>query len=101
MNPIKNHLLATPTTMIDHRQIIFLFCLFISQVSFGQDEKPAFPKIQGYFAIFHPIDGYNAPSNFKDNYVVGFPIGIIIFKSERVGYVFEIFPFIQADTETQ
>ena len=85
--------------MIDHRQIIFLFCLLISQVSFGQDEKPVYPKIQGYFAIFHPIDGYNTPRNFKDSYVVGFPIGINIFKNEKIGYSFELFPFIQADSE--
>jgi hypothetical protein len=82
--------------------IAFLSSLLISQLSFSQAEKPVatFPKLQGYIAIFHPIDGYNTPQNFKENYVVGFPIGITVFNNERLGYSFELFPFIQADGET-
>src|SRR5882762_3127116 len=81
--------------------LILMGCIMSFHPVFSQEEKPAitYPKIQGYFAVFHPIGGYNVPTNFKDNYVVGFPIGINIFKNAKVGYSFELFPFIQADSE--
>ena len=80
----------------------FLFLVFSAHENFAQDEKPVatYPKLQGYVAIFHPIDGYNTPQNFKDSYVVGFPIGINVFKNEKIAYSFELFPFIQADKST-
>ena len=80
--------------------LLALFLLFSTPVLSQEAAKPpgCCTKIQGYFAIFHPIDGYNTPANFKDRYVVGFPIGINVFKKEKVGYSFELFPFIQSDS---
>jgi len=82
------------------KSVFLIIFLMIAQPTFSQEVKPPtnFTKIQGYFAVFHPIDGYNTPRNFKDVYVVGFPIGINVFKKEKIGYSFELFPFIQADS---
>jgi hypothetical protein len=79
--------------------IVFLMLIDFHRI-LGQEVKPESTptKIQGYFAVFHPIDGYNTPTNFKDSYLVGFPIGINIFKHEKIGYSFELFPFILADS---
>jgi hypothetical protein len=79
--------------------IVFLTLVVCHQVlSQELKSESTTTKIQGYFAIFHPIDGYNTPPNFKDVYVVGFPIGFNVFKHEKIGYSFELFPFIQADS---
>lgn len=81
---------------------LVLFAIFMLPFThaFSQESEGKQPttKIQGYFAVFHPIDGYNTPPNFKDVYVVGFPIGINVFKKEKIGYSLELFPFIQADS---
>jgi hypothetical protein len=79
---------------------LLIILLLVFRPTFSQEVKPpnGYLKVQGYVAVFHPIDGYNTPPNFKDSYVVGFPIGINIFKKEKIGYSFELFPFIQADS---
>jgi len=96
--------MTTLKPMAFHRcqYLVFLFFLFSFHLLLAQEEKPVTPplKVQGYVAIFHPIDGYNTPQNFKDSYVVGFPIGVNFFRNEKVGFSFELFPFIQSDSVT-
>jgi hypothetical protein len=56
------------------------------------------PKIKGYFSIVHPIVSFSSEKpgvNFRDYYVVGFPTGINIWKSETIGFSFELTPFIR------
>ncbi len=67
-----------------------------------QDLHPTatYPKITGYFSIINPIFAFNKDEltpNFKNSYVVGFPVGINILKSDKIGFSFEITPFIKAE----
>lgn len=82
------------------QNMLLIILLLAFKTTFSQEVKPpnGYLKVQGYFAVFHPIVGHNTPTNFKDSYVVGFPIGITVFKKEKIGYIFELFPFIQADS---
>ena len=79
----------------------FLFALVLSGLTaFSQT---TYPKITGYFGIMHPIvtvskDETNV--NFRDYYAVGFPTGINIWKSEKIGFSFEIVPNIKDDGGT-
>ncbi|RTY93860.1 hypothetical protein EKM05_08630 [Flavobacterium sp. GSP27] len=62
--------------------------------------QTTYPKITGYFGILHPIvtvspDGTNI--NFRDYYALGFPTGINIWKSPKIGFSFEIVPNIRAE----
>lgn len=62
-----------------------------------------YPKITGYFGVVHPIVTFakNQTSlNFRDYYVVGFPTGINIWKSSKIGFSFEIVPNIKAEDGT-
>lgn len=59
-----------------------------------------YPKITGYFGIMHPLVSINKDEttvNFRDYYAVGFPTGINIWKSEKIGFSFEIVPNIKDD----
>lgn len=59
-----------------------------------------FPRIKTYMGILHPIVSYDKEgfhTNFSKKYIVGFPIGINILKSERFGFSFEVVPFIKAE----
>lgn len=78
---------------------LFVF-VFSGLTSFSQT---TYPKITGYFGIMHPIvtvskDETNV--NFRDYYAVGFPTGINIWKSEKIGFSFEIVPNIKDDEGT-
>ncbi|MDJ1470306.1 hypothetical protein [Xanthocytophaga flava] len=55
----------------------------------------------GYFSIIHPIVTFysnHTTTNFSDTYVVGFPTGVNILKSEKIGFSFEITPFIRSNS---
>jgi hypothetical protein len=70
------------------------FCI---RKSLGQ-EKPAYPKVTGYLSVIHPLfTSYpdEIIPNFRDSYVVGFPSGINILKSDKIGFSFEITPFVR------
>lgn len=83
----------------------FLFCLFIGLVSLtisAQNEKETYPKITGFAAILHPlvtISAKETKTNFKDYYAVAMPIGINLWKSEKIGFSFEIVPTIKSDSQ--
>ena len=71
---------------------------------FGQSTPappPAsYPRVVGYFSIVHPIvtmDRNETVTNFSPVYTVGFPTGINILKSDRIGFTFEITPFIRTE----
>ncbi|WP_163411050.1 hypothetical protein [Flavobacterium ajazii] len=79
----------------------FLFALVLSGLTaFSQT---TYPKITGYFGIMHPIVTVSSDEtnvNFRDYYAVGFPTGINIWKSEKIGFSFEIVPNIKDDEGT-
>ncbi|TCN53132.1 hypothetical protein D0809_20705 [Flavobacterium circumlabens] len=79
----------------------FLFTILVS--AFTAFSQTTYPKITGYFGIMHPIVSFNREEttvNFRDYYAVGFPTGINIWKSEKIGFSFEIVPNIKDDQGT-
>lgn len=71
--------------------------LVLNSALFAQN---TYPKITGYFGILHPILTISKEQtnlNFRDYYAVGFPTGINIWKSSKIGFSFEIVPNIKAE----
>lgn len=62
-----------------------------------------YPKIVGYGSVLHPImayDGKDVTYNFKNVYTVGFPIGLNLLKNDKIGYSFEVAPFLKVQNDT-
>jgi len=81
--------------MISFRHITFIALFFTSFNSFSQT---TYPKITGYFGVMHPIvtiSNEQTNLNFRDYYAVGFPTGINIWKSSKIGFSFEVVPNIK------
>lgn len=76
-----------------HISLIALFSLSVNAFS-----QTVYPKITGYFGIMHPIvtiSNEQTNVNFRDYYAVGFPTGINIWKSSKIGFSFEVVPNIK------
>jgi hypothetical protein len=84
--------------MLKHFYTTLLLLAFFKLSSAQQ--PAAYPKITGYFSILQPLttlsDG-KFTSNFGNVYVVGFPFGMNILKSERFGVSFEVAPSIRTE----
>lgn len=79
------------------KHIFFTAVLFSFFPAFSQQ---TYPKITGYFGIMHPIvtvSSHETAVNFRNYYAVGFPTGINIWKSEKIGFSLEIVPNIKDD----
>ncbi len=79
--------------------IITLLLLFVLKAAFAQ-QPPSYPRVTGYFSIVQPIATYSngvVTGNFGNVYVVGFPFGINILKSDQFGVSFEIAPAIRTE----
>lgn len=75
-----------------------ILALFLLSTNFYA--QTTYPKITGYFGILHPIVTFSNEQttlNFRDYYAVGFPTGINIWKSSKIGFSFEIVPNIKAE----
>ncbi|MFV5687440.1 hypothetical protein ACM55M_02300 [Flavobacterium sp. ZT3R25] len=86
--------------MIQVRFAILFALLALNTAAFSQT---TYPKITGYFGVVHPIATFSESEttlNFKDYYAVGFPTGINIWKSSKIGFSFEIVPTIKAEDGT-
>ena len=86
--------------MIPFKHFLLPALLVFSIAAIGQT---TYPKITGYFGVVHPIVTFaeNQTSlNFRDYYAVGFPTGINIWKSSKIGFSFEIVPNIKAEDGT-
>jgi len=77
------------------------FFLFFSMVAFGQNPTPehTYPRMTGYVGIIHPIVTFSEHNtvNFKDSYVVGFPMGLNLWKTAKAGFSLEIVPHILSE----
>ncbi|MCC9073475.1 hypothetical protein LNQ49_18015 [Flavobacterium sp. F-65] len=76
--------------MLSFRHLI-LFTLLASTIQICS--QTTYPKITGYFGIYHPIvtiSNEQTNVNFRDYYAVGFPTGINIWKSSKIGFSFEV-----------
>jgi len=74
-----------------------ILMLLLSATLFSQN---SFHKISAYVGIMHPIVTINRDEttvNFRDYYAVGFPMGINLWKSEKIGFSFEVVPNIKDD----
>jgi hypothetical protein len=86
--------------MILFRHIITITAFISTIAAFSQT---TYPKITGYFGILHPIvtvSNEQTNLNFRDYYAVGFPTGINIWKSPKIGFSFEIVPNIKVQGES-
>lgn len=90
--------------MKKHLTLLLLF-LLSRNISFSQEITPAqpYPKTTGYASVVHPIvtfDKNGNTFNFSNSYTVGFPFGINILKSDKIGFSFEIAPTIKVESRT-
>lgn len=64
---------------------------------------PAYPRMAGYLGILHPLVSWNetgTETNFDRYYVVGFPIGLNLWKTKQLGFSVEVVPLIRAENGT-
>lgn len=86
--------------MISFRHI---FAIALFSLSFNLFSQTTYPKITGYFGILHPIATFSSEQtsiNFRDYYAVGFPTGINIWKSPKIGFSLEIVPNIRVQGDS-
>jgi hypothetical protein len=79
--------------------IVALFIIALSKASSAQ-QGSAYTKVTGYFSALRPLTtlcGGNFASNFDNVYVVAFPFGMNIIKSDSFGISFEVAPSIRTE----
>jgi len=81
------------------KTITFIFVIF-SYFSQAQALQNTYPKIVGYMGILHPLATFTnteTTTNFSSSYTIGFPTGINILKSDKIGFSFEFVPIIRLE----
>lgn len=83
--------------------ITVLLFFSLSKSICAQVDKPAatYPQIKGFVSILHPIVTFDKNTNAfnftkKLGYTVSVPMAILVFKSDKIGYSFEVAPVIKA-----
>lgn len=77
----------------------FIAAILFSNAISAQNQQ-AYPKIAGYVGIIHPIVTFSSEgthTNFDESYTVGMPTGINIWKSAKIGFSFEVVPFVRSE----
>lgn len=80
--------------------ILLYLSVCCSQKLSAQNNSTIYPRIAGHVGIVHPLVSFSSTgthTNFKENYTVGMPIGINIWKSSKIGFSLEIVPFIKGE----
>jgi len=86
--------------------LVALLFFIVNNNAFAQtnNSSPSYPQIKGFVSVIHPIvtfDKNGSTYNFsKGSYTVGFPMAIMIFKSDKIGYTFEVAPIINSANGT-
>lgn len=65
--------------------------------------QQGYPRIAGYCGIMHPIVTFSSgrtETNFSHHYIVSMPVGINIWKSQKIGFSAEFVPTIRAENGT-
>ena len=77
----------------------WIIVAFLAITTVGNTQTATSPKITTYFSVYHTVGTYSSQFNpsyiFSSNtYKVGFPVGINIYKSPKIGFSFEFIPYI-------
>jgi len=83
------------------RTFLFLTFAFLFNSAYSQQTTPTYPRIVGYFSVYHPIETLSSGTftgNFGKVYTVSFPFGLHILKSDHFGVSFEISPCIRTES---
>jgi hypothetical protein len=81
----------------------YVILSIIFSIYFSVSAQENYPKIAGYVGIVHPIATFSSAGtdvNFDGHYVVGMPIGINLWKSKKIGFSFEVVPYVRAENGT-
>ena len=79
------------------RYLIVLILVALLAESYAQE---TYPKMNGYVGIVHPIATFSSAGtdiNFDGHYVVGLPIGLNLWKSKKIGFSFEVVPYVRSE----
>ncbi|MFP5041863.1 hypothetical protein [Parasediminibacterium sp. JCM 36343] len=79
------------------RILLLLGFVLLSISLFSQT---TYPKTTTFFGVVHPIVTISSDKpvyNFKDYYLVGFPTGINVWKTKKIGYSLEMIPYVKSD----
>jgi len=90
------HAQLLPRVIIFYLSTILICCNLYAQQTINTN---AYPKTMGYFSVVHTLvtfDKNGTNYNFNNSYTVGFPVGITILVSDRIGYSVEVTPFVKA-----
>lgn len=84
--------------------ITFIAVLLITSLQSIAQHSPTdntYPRIAGYMGILHPLQTWasdgTSTGNFGAAYTIGFPTGINILKSDKIGFSFEFVPTIRSE----
>jgi len=83
-----------------YQRLTLIILLFIICKSSFAQQPATYPRMAGYFSVVQPIttltkDGFTG--NFGSAYVIGFPFGLNLLKSDKFGISFEVTPSIRTE----
>ncbi|MHA8059852.1 hypothetical protein PQG22_01090 [Aquirufa beregesia] len=76
------------------KNVLYFTMLLFSIPTLAQEQ---FPKLAGHVGIAHSIITVSDGSTSGNSYSVGFPIALNIWKTEKVGFSFEVIPAIRSE----
>lgn len=77
-----------------------LTILFLAAFTTSRAQTTEYPKVTGFVAVLQPLTTWTKAgfaNNFGNVYVIGFPFGVNILKSDNFGVSFEIVPSIRTE----
>ncbi|MVM37812.1 hypothetical protein GO730_09775 [Spirosoma sp. HMF3257] len=84
--------------------ILFIMTGLLShKVGAQPTQPPTYPRMAGYLGVLHPlitVDEKGSETNFSQYYAVGFPIGLNLWKTKKLGFSVEVVPTIRAENGT-
>lgn len=90
----------TRFTCLSAAALLLLTLLSVSAHSQTPPPPHDYPRTVLYQGILHPIVTFSQDApvvNFKTFYQVGFPVGVNVWKTAKLGYSLEVVPFIRAE----
>ena len=76
------------------RVLLLVSLLGLATIGFSQT---TYPRIVGFGSILHPIVSFSKDGptyNFSSYYKVGFPFGVNVWKTAKIGYSLQFIPYI-------